>query len=85
MTGTYRLIHDTVSRNVVDCTKTLYEGAQNGEIVGIAFSVMLRTRRYVVNVAGFCHKNPTFARGMVAALDDKLRLLVEDRDPEETR
>jgi hypothetical protein len=33
---------------------------------------MMKRRSYVVNTAGEAHRNPTFARGMVAALDDEL-------------
>lgn len=81
----YKLTPDTVSRNTVECCKTLLDGAQSGSIIGLSFVAVLKQHRFVTNVAGFCHKNPTHARGMVQSLDDKLRLLVEDRDPEDTR
>lgn len=81
----YRLIHDTVSRNTVEALQTLLAGAENGVITGVAFVATLSQRRYITNVAGYCHRNPTFSRGMVAALDDKLRDLVQGRDPDETR
>ena len=81
----YKLIPDTVSRNVVEALKTLLEGAEGGTIIGISFVAVLKQRRYVTNVAGFCHRNPTHARGMVQSLDDKLKLLVENCDPEDTR
>lgn len=83
--ATYRLIPDTVSRNTVEALKTLLEGAENGAVTGVAFVAVLSQCRYVTNVAGFCYKNPTYARGMVQSLDDMLRELADGRDPDDTR
>jgi len=33
---------------------------------------MLKRRGYIVNSAGEAHRNPTFSRGMLLALDDQL-------------
>lgn len=66
------LIPDNVSHDTVECTRTLYEQAQRGELIGLAYVGVLRRRGYIVNSAGEAHRNPTFARGMVAALDDEL-------------
>ena len=63
----------------------LYDGLHEHDACGVAFVATLSQRRYITNVAGYCHKNPTYSRGMVAALDDKLRDLVQGRDPDETR
>ena len=74
-----------VQRDVVAICKTLLEGAENGEIVGIAFAAVLQRQRFVTDVAGTCERNLTHTRGMVRALDDKLRYRFEERDPEEER
>lgn len=66
------LIPDAVSNDTVECLKTLLTQARRGEVIGIAFAAMLKQRSYIVNTAGEAHNSPTFARGMVAALDDQL-------------
>jgi hypothetical protein len=81
----YRLIPDDISHDTVEALETLLGLAKEGEVTGIAFACTLRKRRYITNVAGHCHTNPTFARGMVAFLSDQLAGLVHGRDPDETR
>ena len=66
------LIQDTISTDTVECLSQLLEHAKTGEITGIAFAVMLKRRGYIANSAGEAFRSPTFARGMVAALDDQL-------------
>ena len=68
----FRLIPDNLSTDSIECLEQLLHYARKGEVIGIAFAVMLKRRGYVVNTAGEAHRNPTFARGMVAALDDEL-------------
>lgn len=66
------LIPDTLSNDTIECLETLLDFARKGDIVGIAFAAALKKRAYITNTAGECYRNPTFARGMVAALDDQL-------------
>lgn len=68
----YVLIADNISTNTVECLEQLLTHARSGEIIGVAFACMLKRRGYIVNTAGEAHRNPTFSRGMVAALDDEL-------------
>lgn len=68
----FTLISDTVSTDTVECLQLLLKRARRGEVIGIAFCAMLKQRAYIVNTAGVAHDSPTFARGMVAALDDEL-------------
>jgi len=68
----FTLISDTVSTDTVECLQLLLRRARKGEVIGIAFCAMLKQRAYIVNTAGVAHDSPTFARGMVAALDDEL-------------
>lgn len=75
------LIPDNVSNETVECLTQLLEHAQSGELIGIAFSAMVKRRGYICNTAGEAHVNPTFARGMIAALDDKLALRVRGGSP----
>lgn len=66
------LVPDTVSTDTVECLQLLLKRARKGEVIGLAFCAMLKQRSYIVNTAGVAHDSPTFARGMVAALDDAL-------------
>ena len=68
----YKLIPDSLSADTVECLVQLLEQARMGEITGIAFGAILRRRSFIVNSAGSARRNPTFARGMLAALDDEL-------------
>lgn len=81
----YRLIPDTISHDTIEALETMLEAAKAGEITGIAFTCTLRKMRFITNVAGYCFKHPTHARGMVAFLSDQLAGIAHDRDAQETR
>lgn len=68
----YILIPDSVSKDTVECLQTLLHHARLGDVTGLAFTALLKRRAYIANTAGECHRDPTFARGMVAALHDQL-------------
>lgn len=72
MKPAFILIPDTVSTDTVECLELLLRRARLGEVTGLAYCAMLKRRAYIVNTAGTAHESPTFARGMVAALDDQL-------------
>jgi hypothetical protein len=75
----FSLVPDTVSTDTVECLQVLLKRARKGEVIGIAFCAMLKQRAYIVNTAGVAHESPTFARGMVAALDDSLSNRIHHR------
>jgi len=78
-------MRDTISRDVVEAFEQLAEGARQGLIVGAIFGVAVKGRRYHVNVAGTLTKDPTYARGICAAIDDELMHMVQGRaDAEST-
>lgn len=68
----FRLVPDGISTNTVEALSQLLELARSGEIIGIAFTCMLKQRKFFVNTAGEAHRNPLFARALVAVLDDSL-------------
>jgi hypothetical protein len=72
MKAPFVLIPDSVSHDTVKALEILLQHARDGEIIGLAFAAALKKRAYITNAAGECYRNPTFARGMVAALDDQL-------------
>lgn len=63
---------EDVSRDTVECLRVLLQAAENGEVIGVAYAAMHKKRRYTVHTCGEAHRNPTFCRGMLAALDDEL-------------
>ncbi len=75
------LIPDSVSTDTVECLELLLHRARRGEITGLAYCAMLKRRAFIVNTAGTAHESPTFARGMVAALDDQLALRIRGGNP----
>lgn len=81
---TPQLVRDHVSRDLLQACEQLLEAARAGEIVGMAFGVALKGRRYIVNVAGTLARDPTFARGVVAALDDELMGMVQGKADADT-
>lgn len=68
----FRLATDHVSDDTIAALKELLAHAKAGQIIGLAFVAMYKGRRYITNTAGEAKRNPTFTRGMVAALDDQL-------------
>lgn len=68
----FQLVPDEISTNTEEALGQLIEMARRGDLIGIAFAGMLKQRRYFVNTAGEAHRNPTFARGCISALDDEL-------------
>ncbi|MDO9597251.1 MAG: hypothetical protein Q7J47_05975 [Azoarcus sp.] len=59
--------------------EALLNEARSGQIVGIAFVAMYKKRSYTVDLSGEASRNPTFTRGMVKALDDRLSEMVRAR------
>lgn len=70
----FTLVSDTISHDTKACLTQLND--QSEEVIGLAYVVMYKGRNFIVNTAGELHRNPTFARGAVAALDDELRRMV---------
>lgn len=72
MKAPFILIPDEVSHDTVKCLETLLEHARSGEVIGLVFAAALKRHAYIANTAGECYRNPTWTRGIVAALDDQL-------------
>jgi hypothetical protein len=68
----FTLVRDGISTDTEKALLQMLELARKGELIGIAFAGMTRGRKFFVNTAGEAHRSPTFARGMVAALDDEI-------------
>jgi hypothetical protein len=73
------LLRPGVSRDTIECLSELLEQAKKGDLVGIAFGAIMRHSNYSVHATGAARLNPTFTRGIVRALDDKLSDIVNQR------
>ncbi len=78
------LVRDQVSRDLQQTCEQLLTAVLGGQITGLAFACTLRGKRYFVNVSGALAKDPTFARGCVAALDDELARMVQGKADSDT-
>lgn len=64
----HRVSHDTVR-----CLRALLKKAEEGEVIGVAYTAMHKENRtYAVHACGEAHRNPTFAIGMARLLVRKL-------------
>jgi hypothetical protein len=68
----FKLVPNGVSTDTVRSLEYLLDEARKGNVIGVAYAAMFRKRSYVVNMTGEAHRSPTFARGMVATLNDHL-------------
>lgn len=59
-------------KETVDSLTELLAQAKRGRLIGLAYMVMQDNKGYVVVTAGECTTNPTFTRGALRALDDRL-------------
>lgn len=79
-----KLVRDHISHELAEAFDQLAELVRDGTVVGAVFGVALRGKKYHVNVAGTLARDPTFARGVVAALDDELMAMVQGRADADT-
>lgn len=57
---------------VIESLERLLGAARRGHITGMAAAVVLEGRGYITETVGVARNCPTFARGMVRAIDDSL-------------
>lgn len=66
-----RYVPSQISQDTVECLTALLEQAKRGEVLGMVAGVVLKRSRYSVHLAGEAKRNPTYARGIIAVLDDR--------------
>jgi len=69
----------------VEAAETIGELARTGKLRGLAFICLFKRGRYIVNVAGDCHADPTLTRGMLGALDDQLKKMIHTSSFDDTQ
>lgn len=78
MASSHTLVRDFISDETAEAFEQIARAARNGDIIGGVFGLHLRGgRRYLVNSAGSLSRDPTLARGIIAALDDELARKVQ--------
>lgn len=82
--GATVLVRDAISHDTIECLEQLLDAARAGHVVGIVFAAMLKRKRYMVNVAGEAHRDPTYARGVLGAIEDELRLMIQGKADADT-
>lgn len=75
----FRLVQDTISHETVEALEQLLAMAREGRILGFAIVAMCRRREFFAEAAGEAYRNPVFARGMVASLDDHLSDMIDGK------
>lgn len=79
MATNLQLVQAEVSKDVVTALEELLVSAKAGHVTGIAFGAILKGRKFLVDCAGSAYADPTTARGVLAALDDELQIMVHSR------
>lgn len=80
----YQLIREPISADTVEALEQMLDSARRGDVIGIAFALMLKRRRILVDCAGEGCENPVLARGAVKVLDDHLSDLIRGRTDRNT-
>lgn len=75
----YQLVQEHISDDTIEALEAMLASAKKGQIVGIAFALMLRRQRYMVDCAGDACSNPFLARAGVAVLDDHISNMIHHR------
>jgi hypothetical protein len=63
---------ESLSNDLTDCLRHLLKEARAGRLIGLAFVGIVGTDGYIADTAGEAHRSPTWTRGALRALDDKL-------------
>jgi len=80
----YQLIQESISTDTVEALEQMLVSARQGNVTGIAFVLLLKRRKFLIDCAGEACADPTMVRGCVAVLDDHLGDLIRDRTDRRT-
>lgn len=69
----FTLIPSTGSGDTLKCLEALTEGVKSKKLIGLAYVAIFAQRHYEVHRCGEAERSPTFTRGAVGVLEDKLR------------
>ena len=69
----FTLIPSQGSADTLKCVEALADGVRAKRVIGLAYVVIYAQRQYEVHLCGEADRSPTFTRGAVGVLEDKLR------------
>lgn len=72
MKRSFTLAESQGSTDTAKCVSQLEADVKANRLIGLAYVAIYAQRHYEVHVCGEAERSPTFARGAVGALDDKL-------------
>lgn len=78
---TLRMVRSKPDQDLIKMLENLLDDARAGILTGMAAACVFTKNRFFTPVAGVCLDSPTFARGVVACLDDELADMIHERDP----
>ena len=74
------VINPTTSDDTIQALEELLDDARRGSITGMVFAAMRPGGSdYIIGTTGEARHRPTYARGMIAAVDDDLREALKQR------
>ena len=76
-----RLVTTKPDQDLIKMLEELLSDARDGVLIGVAAACVFTKKQFFTPVAGICLDSPTFARGVVACLDDELADMIHERDP----
>lgn len=71
----FTLIPSTGSSDTARCVRELCAAVQDQRLIGLAYVALYQQRNYEVHLCGEAGRSPTFTRGAVGALMDKISRL----------
>lgn len=74
-----QLLPDAESSDLAAAFEHCAASARAGNLVGAVLGIVVKGRRYYVHIGGTLTRDPTFARGVCAAIDDELMAMVNGR------
>jgi hypothetical protein len=69
----FTLVPSRGSEDTEKCVTELLAGIKAKKIIGVAYVAIYAQRQYEAHLCGEADRSPTFTRGAVGALEDKLR------------
>ena len=64
----FTIVPSKVSHETIEALRYLLHEAERGELIGIAYTAMLKRRFVIMDSAGEAYRNPIFALGMLGML-----------------
>lgn len=71
-----QLVKAAISIDSIEAIEQIRQGFLEGHYIGAVVGLIRPRMRYTVHCIGMACRNPTFSRGVTAAIDDELRDMI---------